>query len=857
GAVLRLAEDDLRFDPDELTGFARQRGLDPGRFDATGGWPAMAELAASVTGDLTGDYLWEEVLLPLGPDRRRVLAVLSDLGGADDELASAALGTPVDLASTLDGVPLVAQGTGGWRVPHPLWRTVRALGLDDDDRLRARHRAIDHLLAHHRYDEAVTLARDPALAGEVPRILRAACIGPMRPPTRRLERWLAELPGEARGSAGAALATGLRAAVATPGEATEPLQTAIALCREAGDTEGELSAIAVLGRVAWWRSDAGLLAQVFPRVLELEAEGHPLARAIAGIGRAIVADLEGDDDAVLANLDAIPPGALDPAWEVLADWLRATILVGRGDAAAAAAVLAGIPDTPDPAFRMTVEGARLAVAWAEGHIDQVMAELAPLVDRIRTAGVLQNLQVATAQAAFAYASAGEVETARALLSEARRTEHEAGTGPTTRMAMAVAAVAMAEGDEAAAAEALAAAAERQGIAGLDRRVWRHGLALGYVLVPELRPQWDAAPLRGYLADARGLAAAVVALREATTSGSRAEDARRVLADLDLADPALVRSALHHRLAVELALGLESAGRPEAGPLLESLGPPGREALRAVAARTGRHARPARALLAAVPAPPLHATEIAVLGPLAIVRDGEPVADGDLRRERVRALIAYLVGHRSTTRSAIMAALWPDLDEKPAANNLRVTLTYMLRLLEPWRTARESSYYVRVDGQSVSLVTGELLQVDLDRFDDHVDRALRADADGVPSVALDHDLAAVELYRGDLHEGVAEAEWFALERDRARGRFVAAATRAGELLVGRGDADEAERLARRAVAADPWAEAAYGVLVSVALARGDRLGARRALDRLLSVLGDLGVDPSEETQQLRRRVRARP
>src|SRR4029453_18427713 len=299
---------------------------------------------------------------------------------------------------------------------------------------------------------------------------------------------------------------------------------------------------------------------------------------------------------------------------------------------------------------------------------------------------------------------------------------------------------------------------------------------------------------------------VVALREATTGGSRAEDARRGLADLDLADPPLVRSALPPRLAVELALGLESAGRPEAGPLLESLGPPGREALRAVAARTGRQAPPARGPRAAGPAPPLHAPEIAVLGPLAIVRDGEPVADGDLRRERVRALIAYLVGHRSTTRAAIMAALWPDLDEKPAANNLRVTLTYMLRLLEPWRTARESSYYVRVDGQSVSLVTGELLQVDLDRFDDHVDRALRADADGVPSVALDHDLAAVELYRGDLHEGVAEAEWCALERARARGRFVAAATRAGELLVGRGDADEAERLARRAVAADPWAEA---------------------------------------------------
>ena len=42
----------------------------------------MAELVASVGGELAGDYLWEEVLEPLGPERRRVLAVLSDLGAA-------------------------------------------------------------------------------------------------------------------------------------------------------------------------------------------------------------------------------------------------------------------------------------------------------------------------------------------------------------------------------------------------------------------------------------------------------------------------------------------------------------------------------------------------------------------------------------------------------------------------------------------------------------------------------------------------------------------------------------------------------------------------------------------------------
>ena len=98
GAVLRLAENDLRFSDDELAGFAARRGIAIGRFDETGGWPAMAELVASVGHDLAGDYRWNEILDPLGAERRGVLGVLSDLGGADDGLAAAALGDPVDLA---------------------------------------------------------------------------------------------------------------------------------------------------------------------------------------------------------------------------------------------------------------------------------------------------------------------------------------------------------------------------------------------------------------------------------------------------------------------------------------------------------------------------------------------------------------------------------------------------------------------------------------------------------------------------------------------------------------------------------------------------------------------------------------
>jgi DNA-binding SARP family transcriptional activator len=251
----------------------------------------------------------------------------------------------------------------------------------------------------------------------------------------------------------------------------------------------------------------------------------------------------------------------------------------------------------------------------------------------------------------------------------------------------------------------------------------------------------------------------------------------------------------------------------------------------------------------------------VLGPLELRRLGpdgserpEDAGDADLRRERVRTLLAFLVGHRTTTRADVTAALWPDLDERAAANNLRVTLNYLLRVLEPGRPAGEPSYLVRMDGQRIRLVAGDELRIDVDLFDRHIEAAARAEADGAPSLALTHHLGAVDLYRGPLHVDVPDAEWIDLDREHYRTRFVRAAVRAGQLLLGHGDLDHAEATARRAIDVDRWAEEAYAVLAATALARGDRSAAQRHLDRALTALAELGLDPSPATHQLRRRTR---
>jgi DNA-binding SARP family transcriptional activator len=365
-----------------------------------------------------------------------------------------------------------------------------------------------------------------------------------------------------------------------------------------------------------------------------------------------------------------------------------------------------------------------------------------------------------------------------------------------------------------------------------------------------------------------MAAAVVAQRE-----GRGDE---VMRSLDLPEIGSIRTALPFPLAAELAIGLSAVGRHEGQELLDALGPPGREAVRKLttddappangsgtAAGSGSGsasadvlAKSARKLLAAVPAQPPHSTYLAVLGPMALRRDGPrgtDVVHPDLRRRRVQELLAFLISHRSTTRAAVSNALWPDHDENPQGNNLAVTINHLLRTLEPWRHAREPAYLIRLDGPGIRLVTGDHLRIDVDEFTDHLDAAAQAEADGIPSLALEHRLAADELYRGDLHADVPDATWVVLERERPRTIFVSAAVRAAELLVGHGDPVHAEHLAERALELDPWAEAAHNVHIAAALARDDRATARRRLDRLDTALHELGVTPSPTTLHLQNRL----
>lgn len=852
GAVLRLGEEQLRLSPAELAQFAALRGVPADHVERSGGWPAMAELAAGGGhGQSSSLYLWEEVLEPLGPDRRHLLAVVSDLGGADDRLMSAALDRPVTLADALAGVPLVAAGADGWHVPHQLWRAAPGIPLAPDVQLDVRRRAVPDLLARDRLDQAFDLIAQAELWDLAPDVLRVACLESERLSPSQLERFLAGSPALVRRSHTGQLAVALRLAFTQPAAAIEALHAAAESCGDAGDIEAELTALAQLGRLAWGRQDlGGIGGQVVGRIAELEATGNRTARSLAAFVRALIADLGGDDAAVLAELDSIEPGVLDPVWTAMELWFRGGVRLDRGEADEVAALLAATPPSNVPAIAAIVGGLRVRTLWAQGRIDDAVALIPDAVGALRQAGVATIHTQGLINASLGLSYVGKVDAARDCLAEATSVVVDPIGGSSVRTAMARASLLVAEGDEEEASALVRRSMGQNTANGPDRRAWRHMLALSYVLVPETREGWDRAPLRGHHAAARSYAAALVAAREGTGHDR--------LWALDLSDLARVRSALHHRHAAELGVHLAAAGRSEGTALVDALGPPGRATVHALAGQRPKLAKMAKAVLAAAPAPPPQVSHLLVLGPLGLRRGADPadpgsdVTDPDLRRSRVRALLGYLVGHRRTHRGAAIAALWPDLDDRAGGNNLGVTLNYLLRALEPWRRAGEPPYLVRLDGSGIELITGDFLQVDADAFDGHLAAAAAAEEQGNPTVALERYLAACTLYRGDLLADVDDAEWLDLDRAHYRSRFVSAAGRAAQLLVGHGDNDRADHLAQRALDVDPWNEEAYTVLASSALLRGNRTAARDALALCLRSLDDLGAAPTDATWQLARR-----
>lgn len=852
GRVLHVERTDLAFADAEVTEFAALRGVPHETVTDCGGWPALAELQASARSNAAADYIAQEVLAGLPSARRKDLALLANLGQFDSTVAERVLGRPVDLSALLAGIPLVSQPAEGQWTLHGLWRPLLDGEVSPAEVAEAKRRAGTVLRDAGQLQPAVWRLLDAGAEDDVTETIVDA-LGVAHPPVAHdvLTEWLARLPAALTTQPVSELLTAVITSESDPDDARERFEAAAIEFRNRDQTAGEIACLVQLGQMAWWSDDADALTLVAKRTFELEAAGSGAMTPLACLGRALLFDIANDSRSMLAELDRILPSSLNEAWWGIVCWARAIGLLELGLTAEALAAAEEAVAHGRFLHAPLAQITRLQALWYQGATEEVLDALPKLLDRVGGSGYRTQTTLVASQAAVASALVGRQEQAAAHLAQAEAAGALVAGAPLvdTNVSIARAAVALASGDETAAAEALTANARRHPLGdGMTAAAQQRHLALFYVLVPASRAHWDAADLGPAWTFGRGLARAVVAVREGREPPANTPA-------LDLAGA--VQAHLPLSWTAELGAAAVAAGRRDGWTLLDQTWPTTRPEMSSIAQRgKGSLRRAARSAIDRLAVPPTRVRQLRLLGPVELDEEGTPVQDPEWRRVRVRALLAYLVVQGTVSREQLAEDLWPKLDPDAQSRNLRVTLSYLLKILEPERKQRAPSFFVRQHGDTLTLHPGEWLTVDLWDFDAHCSHAAQADKERAPATALHHALKAAELWRGEPIE-VASQPWGIAPMENRRRRFATIATRAGELLLAHGDIERSHTLAGQALAVDPWMEAAHRLTVAIHRSQGDNLAAHRALSRYRESIHDLGFGPDRATLMVERLLESIP
>ena len=180
----------------------------------------------------------------------------------------------------------------------------------------------------------------------------------------------------------------------------------------------------------------------------------------------------------------------------------------------------------------------------------------------------------------------------------------------------------------------------------------------------------------------------------------------------------------------------------------------------------------------------------------------------------------------------------------------MTLNTLLDAIEPDRRSG-TSWFVRSDDGRLSL-TSDGIDVDLRRFDAHVTAARDAERAGRLTVALARHRDAFALYRGEFLPGVVDGD---TDHERLRLQTLAynSGCRVGELLLAKGEPEEALRVVLDAISVDPYSERARRAEIRCHLALGSALAARSAARALRHDLDEHNIDPERETAVLLQRA----
>ena len=241
----------------------------------------------------------------------------------------------------------------------------------------------------------------------------------------------------------------------------------------------------------------------------------------------------------------------------------------------------------------------------------------------------------------------------------------------------------------------------------------------------------------------------------------------------------------------------------------------------------------------------------VLGPLRAWREDASINLGPVQ-QRVVLAVLLLQQNRPIGRQQVINAVWGEAEPRYAANLLHRHVSGLRRVLGLGRdSAATSGRLSWIEGGY--LLTVPAGGVDLEVFDEEVDRARQARAAGDPSAAAGLLRRALALWRGPVCDGLS-SPFLDAQRDRLSERRIDVVEECIELDLAVGGRAELLTELRQLVADHPLREKLHGLLMLALYRSGRRADALAAFQDVRDLLRkELGVDPAAALQRLHQQI----
>lgn len=238
-----------------------------------------------------------------------------------------------------------------------------------------------------------------------------------------------------------------------------------------------------------------------------------------------------------------------------------------------------------------------------------------------------------------------------------------------------------------------------------------------------------------------------------------------------------------------------------------------------------------------------AARIRLFGPIEVEVQGRRLGPRDLGGVKPKQVLEILLSARGhpVAKDRLADYLWGEELPQHQAAALETYVSILRRHLEPDRRHRR---LILTEPRSYRFA-GEAADVDLDRFDELLERAA-----GSPTGSRRSLEEAIALARGSVLEDEPYAPWTLRLRERYQQLLVQAWLDAAEAALADRDFRAAREHAVAAVDQDPLNERAYRLLMMACYGLGEPGRALETYTRCRRLLAEeLGVDPLEETEAL--------